>query len=95
MPITKSAKKALRQTKRRTISNLRRKESYKKVLGQIRKLLAANKPGEAEKLVPDAYQALDKAAKTGVLKPNAAARQKSRLMRRIRKAPQVHAIAST
>ena len=85
MPITKSAKKALRQTKRRTIQNLRRKEAYKKVLKQIRRQLAAGKVSEAEALVAQAYQALDKAAKTGVLKKNAAARKKSRLMKWIRK----------
>lgn len=86
MPITKSAKKALRQTRRRTVRNLRRKETYKKVLKQVRKLLAAKKLADAEKLVPQAYKALDKAAKTGVLKPNAAARRKSRLMGWLHKA---------
>lgn len=85
MPITRSAKKALRQTKRRTIRNLRRKEAYKKVLKQIRRHLAAKNIKEAEALVPQAQKALDKAAKTGVLKPNAAARRKSRLMAWIRK----------
>ena len=86
MPITKSAKKALRQTRRRTIRNLRRKEAYRKALKQIRKLLAEKKIKEAEALVPQAYKALDKAAKTGVLKKNAAARRKSRLMQWMAKA---------
>lgn len=85
MPITKSAKKALRQSSRRAKKNLKRKEAYKNTLKQIKKLVAANKIGEAEKLVPEAYKALDKAAKTGVIKPNAAARRKSRLMAWIRK----------
>ena len=85
MPITRSAKKALRQTRRRTVRNLHRKEAYKKVLKQIRKLLEAKKIKEAEALVPQAYKALDKAAKTGVLKPNAAGRRKSRLMAWLRK----------
>lgn len=85
MPITKSAKKALRQTKRRTIRNLRRKEDYKKALKQIQRLLAAKKIKEAEALVPKAYKAIDKAAKGGVIKPNAAARKKSRLMKLLHK----------
>lgn len=80
MPVTLSAKKALRQARHRTLRNLRRKEAYKKVLKQIRKLLAAGKKAEAEQLVPQAYKALDKAVKTGVLKRNAAGRRKSRLM---------------
>ena len=85
MPITQSAKKALRQTKRRTARNLKRKEAYKSTLKRIRKLLTAKKVGEAEALVPQAYKALDKSAKTGVLKKNAAARRKSRLMQWIKK----------
>lgn len=86
MPITRSAKKALRQTKRRAIRNLRRKTAYKKVLKQIQKLVSAKKLKEAEALVPQAYKTLDKAAKVGVLKPNAAARHKSRLTTWIQKA---------
>ena len=86
MPIIKSAKKALRQTKRRTIRNLRRKEAYKKILKQIQRLLEAKKVKDAEALVPQAQKALDKAVKTGVLKANAAARKKSRLAKSIRKA---------
>lgn len=86
MPITKSAKKALRQTHRRTIRNLKRKSAYQNALKQIRRLIAAKKLADAEKLVPQAYKALDKAAKTGVLKPNAAARRKSQLMAWVREA---------
>ena len=85
MPITKSAKKALRQSKRRAVRNLARKEAYKSVLKRIQKLLISKKVADAEKLVPGAYQAIDKAAKTNVIKKNAAARYKSRLMRSIRK----------
>ncbi|MBI4132505.1 MAG: 30S ribosomal protein S20 [Candidatus Sungbacteria bacterium] len=85
MPVTQSAKKALRQTKRRTARNLKRKEAYKSILKRIRKLLTAKKISEAEALVPQAYKALDKAAKTGVLKKNAAARRKSRFMQWIKK----------
>ena len=85
MPITQSAKKALRQTKRRTIRNLRRKKEYKEALKQIQRLLAEKNIKEAEALVPKAYKAIDKAAKSGVLKPNAAARKKSRLMKLLRK----------
>lgn len=85
MPITKSAKKALRQSERRAEKNLKRKEAYKNALKQIRKFAAVKKIDEAEKIIPAAYKALDKAAKTGVIKPNAAARKKSRLMAWIKK----------
>ncbi len=83
MPITKSAEKALRQTKRRTVRNLRKKEAYKNILKRVEKLVQAQKTDEARKLAPTAYKALDKAAKTGVIKKNAAARKKSRMMKRI------------
>lgn len=84
MPIKKSAKKALRQSKRRQIRNLKRKKAAKDIVKKIKKLIAAKKIKEAEKLIPLAYKAIDKAAKTGVIKKNAASRQKSRLMRLLR-----------
>jgi len=84
MPITKSAKKALRQSLRRRERNLKRKEAFKQAVKEIKKLVAAGKIKEAESLVPKAYQALDKAAKTGVIKKNAASRRKSRLMKMIK-----------
>ncbi len=85
MPITKSAKKALRQPKRRTGPNRRRKETYKRELKRIRKLVLEKKLSEAEALIPRAYQALDKAVKIGVLKKNAASRRKSRITHLIQK----------
>ncbi len=85
MPIKKSAKKALRQSKRRAIANLKRKRATKDIVKKITKLVAAKKLDEAKKLIPLVYKALDKAAKTGVLKKNTAARKKSRLMRLFKK----------
>lgn len=79
MPITKSAKKALHQSKKRRIRNLRRKKAFRDIIKNIRKLVLENKKKEAEKLLPRAYKAIDKAAKTGVIKKNTAARKKSRL----------------
>lgn len=81
MPIKKSAKKALRQSKRRQIRNLKRKRAAKDIVKKIKKLIATKKIEEAEKLVPLAYKAIDKAAKTSVIKKNAASRQKSHLMK--------------
>ncbi len=81
MPIKKSAKKALRQSKRRAVANLKRKKAAKGAVKEITKLIAAKKIDEAKKLIPAAYKALDKAAKNGTIKRNAAARKKSRLMK--------------
>ncbi len=55
------------------------------MLKEIKILIETKKTKEAEALIPKAYKALDKAAKTGVIKKNAAARKKSRLMKLIRK----------
>jgi small subunit ribosomal protein S20 len=85
MPITQSAKKALRQSKRKRAQNLSRKEAFRDALKKIKKLLSEKKVEEAKKLIPAAYKALDKAAKTNAIKKNAAARKKSRLARLINK----------
>lgn len=79
MPITKSAKKALRQSKKRKRLNLARMNKMKQLIKKIRKLCLENKKEEAKKLLPEVYQAIDKAAKRGVIKKNTAARKKSNL----------------
>jgi len=79
MPITTSAKKALRQNVRRKERNLEYRNKLKNLLKEIRVLAAAKKTGEAKKLLPQVHQILDKAAKVGVIKKNAASRKKSRL----------------
>lgn len=84
-PITKSAKKALRQSKKRRVQNIRRKNAFKDIIKNIQKLVLENKKKEAEKLLPKAYKAIDKAAKTKVLKKNTASRKKSRLTRSVNK----------
>ena len=78
MPITKSAKKALRQNKTRRIRNTRKIVAYKATVKDFRKLVAAGKKAEAKKLLPKVYQTLDKAAKSGVIKKNKASRLKSK-----------------
>lgn len=83
MPITKSAQKALRQNKRRRTRNLRRFNVLRDTVKKIKKLMSENKKEEAIKLLPTAYKAIDKAAKTGVIKKNNAARKKSRLTKLI------------
>jgi small subunit ribosomal protein S20 len=79
MPITSSAKKALRQNKVRRERNIIKKEAYKKVIVKYRKLIVAKGFDEAGKLLPLVFKALDKAAKTKVIEKNKASRLKSRL----------------
>ena len=85
MPITKSAKKARRQSIRRKATNLLAKNKMKALLKQVKGLVAAKKVEEARRLIPQMYQALDKAAKIGVIKKNTAARRKSRMTRLLEK----------
>lgn len=79
MAITSSAKKAIRSSGRKYIFNLRRREALHDAERALLKALAAKNVAEAEKLLPGAYQAIDKAMKRGVIKGNTAARKKSRL----------------
>jgi len=79
MAITKSAKKAIRQSLRRKAHNLVYKNKIKKLVKQVRALVLQKKNEETKKILPDIYKALDKAAKVGVIKKNNADRRKSRL----------------
>ena len=81
MPIKESAKKELRKGKKRRVLNVKRQKMMKDALKTIGKLMLAGKKDEAKKMISAAYQAIDKAAKRGVIKKNAAARKKSRLMK--------------
>jgi len=81
MPVIKSAKKALRSSQRKRVFNLRRREAMRRAIKEVEKLVVEEKKSEAEKRLPLAYRAIDKAAKRGVIKKNTAARSKSRLAR--------------
>jgi len=86
MPITSSAKKALRVSRRKRIFNVARLDAMRNNIKKFTSLIASKQKEEAQKLIPDLYKVIDKAAKTGVIKPNNAARKKSRLMKLLKKA---------
>jgi small subunit ribosomal protein S20 len=85
MPITSSAKKALRAGDRKKVFNLRRKNDLNKTVKEIRTLVGEKKVKEAQALLSKAYQTIDKSAKIGLIKKNAASRKKSRLAALIKK----------
>ncbi|MDI6592095.1 MAG: 30S ribosomal protein S20 [Patescibacteria group bacterium] len=85
MPIKKSAKKALRQSLKRRARNIEKKKKIKSLLRKIKKLVGEKKIEEAKNLLPQFYKLLDKAAKTGLMKKNTAARKKSRITKLISK----------
>ena len=84
MPITKSAKKALRGSEKKYVVNLRRKKKVDSAIKDIKKLTTATK-AEAQSALSKAYKELDKAAKNGLIKKGAADRKKSRLSKIVKK----------
>jgi len=79
MPITKSAKKALRQNLRRRARNLARKKILKDTIKKYKTLVREKNLAEAQKQLSLVYKQLDKAAKTNLIKKNKSSRLKSRL----------------
>jgi small subunit ribosomal protein S20 len=85
MPITRSAKKALRASDRKRVFNLARKDKVSKSVKAIKKLVLEGKKKEALAEMKNAQKALDKAVKGKTLQKNAASRKKSRLSAMIKK----------
>lgn len=83
MPITQSAKKAVRGSLRKKAFNDQRKRAMKEVIKKFEKLSKSDKV-EALNMLSTAFRAIDKAAQKGVIKKNNAARKKSRLSKLVR-----------
>ena len=83
MPITQSAKKAIRGSLRKKGFNDRSKRKMKEIIKKIEKLSKTDKK-EAGKILSSAFQTIDKAAKRGIIKKNNASRKKSRLSRLVK-----------
>jgi small subunit ribosomal protein S20 len=75
MPIIKSAKKRLRQEKKKTVQNTTLEKAYKTALKQ---LASAKNKKEA---LAKAYKAIDKATKSGLLHKKRASRLKANASR--------------
>ena len=82
MPITISAKRAVRESSKKRKANLQKKIVLKKTKKDFLKLIESGKIEEAKKMLPKAYKLLDKAAKVNLIKKNRAAREKSRLAKK-------------
>ncbi len=72
MPITASAKKALRQSIVRRERNVSKKKTLKEVVKAFKKAPSAE-------ALAKVFQTLDKSAKAGIIKKNTASRLKGRL----------------
>ncbi len=83
MPKTSSAKKAFRQNVRRREKNLGDAKKMKDAIKNFKKLVAEKKTDEAKKYLSTVFKALDKSAKTNLIKKNKASRLKSRLAHKL------------
>ncbi|MEK7621993.1 MAG: 30S ribosomal protein S20 [Patescibacteria group bacterium] len=81
MPITKSAKKAMRGSRRKRALNLRRKKALREAWKELKTLAVSEAATAAREQLPAVYQAIDKALKRGIIKKSAAARRKSQAAR--------------
>lgn len=83
MPNLQNAKKALRVSDRKRVMNDKRRKALKETVKSARVLGGADKKVVTESLAK-AYQAIDKAAKRGIIKKNTADRKKSRLAKSLK-----------
>ncbi len=85
MPITTSAKKALRNSARKRVFNTNKKEQVSKAVKKLKKLVSEKKIKEAKEAMSEVQKILDKSVKTGLIKANKSSRTKSRLSALIKK----------
>jgi small subunit ribosomal protein S20 len=81
VPRIKSAKKAMRQARRRTIPNRAQRSALRTALKRVR---AAGTKQEATEAYAAAVRLLDRSARKGLIHKNNAARSKSRLAKFVR-----------
>jgi small subunit ribosomal protein S20 len=91
MANTVSSLKRVRITERRTAINRSRKSRLRHQIRTLRRLLDHKYVEGAKKAVSDTFSLVDRAAKWGIIKKNTAARYKSRLTLRLRKASEAAA----
>lgn len=85
MPLKRASEKALRQSKKRRLKNLERKDIVKEALKKFKKALESKDLAGAKESLSGVYKALDKAASLNTLHPNKASRKKSRLTKLLNK----------
>lgn len=86
MANTKSAKKKIRQDKKRTLFNERYRIAIKRTRKELRKAIEGKKDkNQIEEILKKFYSIVDKAAKRRVIHKNKAARLKSRAVKFVQK----------
>ena len=85
MANTVSSLKRVRQTERKTAVNRLRKSRLRTQIRKLRRLVATSDASGAQAELSETHSMIDRAAKWGIIKKNAAARYKSRLTANVRK----------
>jgi small subunit ribosomal protein S20 len=85
MANTVSSLKRVRQTERKTAVNRLRKSRLRTQMRKLRRLVASKDVSAAQAELPATHSLIDRAAKWGIIKKNAADRYKSRLYARVQK----------
>ncbi len=86
MPQRRTAKKDLRQNKKKQQNNLRTKQNLKAAIKKLKKSVESKDIPASKAALTDVYKALDKAAAKKTIHKNKAARKKSRLSKLVTKA---------
>ncbi len=81
MPIIKSQKKSMRQTKKRTLLNRETKNQIKKAFKEAVKAIEEGSK-DVNKKIQEVQKKLDKAAKKNIFHPNKVARKLKRLVKK-------------
>jgi len=85
MPQRKTAKKDLKQNKKRHERNLEIKQKVKDTIKKFKKALISKENSNNEKSLAKVYKVIDKAASKNMMHPNKASRKKSRLAKLVKK----------
>jgi len=83
MPNTKSAKKRLRQNRKRRLHNRSKKAAAKTYIRRVQTAVAEGDVERAEAELRIAYKAIDKCAKRRIFHPNKAARLKANIAKEV------------
>jgi small subunit ribosomal protein S20 len=84
MANTISALKRVRMTRRKTVVNRLRKTRLRHQVRAMRRAISKKDAKGAETILPATFSLIDRSAKWGIIKPNTAARYKSRIVHRIK-----------
>ena len=83
MPIIKSSKKSMKKDRKRRERNQSIESKTKTGIKKINELITQRKEEEAKKILPQTISLIDNAAQKRVWHKNKAAREKSKLMRKL------------